>query len=193
MKLDIIKCDDCAVHPGTSLGLDPATMLIQKTDLQHPTGCRPNGMKTKKRPPLKVSRFFFAYGGCGDEIQAMYRSAPGPGEADSRFQSRRRQSRPTADQLRRRQAGIVVRRPVPRRPVTGGHIIKLGPGNDEAALSALTAAKAAAGRSIHSFDLSVRPPATARYETSRTRKTSRAPDDVFAFLLNACGALKVSE
>jgi hypothetical protein len=30
MKLDIIKCDDCAVHPGTSLGLDPATMLIQK-------------------------------------------------------------------------------------------------------------------------------------------------------------------
>lgn len=30
MKLDILKCDDCAVHPGTSLGLDPATMLIQK-------------------------------------------------------------------------------------------------------------------------------------------------------------------
>ncbi|HUW69502.1 MAG TPA: TldD/PmbA family protein [bacterium] len=66
-------------------------------------------------------------------------------------------------------------------------------GVSRAALSALTAAKAAAGRSIHSFDLSVRPPATARYETSRTRKTSRAPDDVFAFLLNACGALKVSD
>jgi len=31
MKLDILKCDDCAVHPGTSLGLDPATMMIQKT------------------------------------------------------------------------------------------------------------------------------------------------------------------
>jgi hypothetical protein len=30
MKLDILKCDDCAVHPGTSLSLDPATMLIQK-------------------------------------------------------------------------------------------------------------------------------------------------------------------
>jgi hypothetical protein len=30
MKLDILKCDNCAVHPGTSLGLDPATMLIQK-------------------------------------------------------------------------------------------------------------------------------------------------------------------
>jgi predicted Zn-dependent protease len=66
-------------------------------------------------------------------------------------------------------------------------------GVSRAALSALTAAKAAAGRSIHSFDLSVRPPATARYETSRTRRTSRAPDDVFAFLLNACGALKVSD
>ena len=30
MKLDILKCDDCAVHPGTTLHLDPATMLIQK-------------------------------------------------------------------------------------------------------------------------------------------------------------------
>lgn len=30
MKLDILKCDDCAVHPGTSLSLNPETMLIQK-------------------------------------------------------------------------------------------------------------------------------------------------------------------
>ena len=30
MKLDILKCDDCAVHPGTTLRLDPSTMLIQK-------------------------------------------------------------------------------------------------------------------------------------------------------------------
>ena len=30
MNLDIIKCDDCSVHPGSTLQLDPATMLISK-------------------------------------------------------------------------------------------------------------------------------------------------------------------
>lgn len=30
MKLDILKCDDCAVHPGTTLSLNPSTMLIEK-------------------------------------------------------------------------------------------------------------------------------------------------------------------
>ena len=30
MKLDILKCDECTVDPGSSLRLDPSTMLIQK-------------------------------------------------------------------------------------------------------------------------------------------------------------------
>lgn len=30
MHLDILKCDECTVDPGTSLKLDPSTMLIQK-------------------------------------------------------------------------------------------------------------------------------------------------------------------
>ena len=30
MMLDILKCDDCAMDPGTTLKLDPSTMLIQK-------------------------------------------------------------------------------------------------------------------------------------------------------------------
>ncbi|WP_136796323.1 MULTISPECIES: hypothetical protein [Desulfosediminicola] len=30
MNLDIVKCDECTVDPGTSLKLDPSTMLIQK-------------------------------------------------------------------------------------------------------------------------------------------------------------------
>ncbi len=30
MKLNILKCDSCAVDPGTVLTLDPSTMLIQK-------------------------------------------------------------------------------------------------------------------------------------------------------------------
>lgn len=30
MKLDVVKCEECAVDPGTSLKLDPSTMLIQK-------------------------------------------------------------------------------------------------------------------------------------------------------------------
>lgn len=30
MNLDILKCDECTVDPGTSLKLDPSTMLIQK-------------------------------------------------------------------------------------------------------------------------------------------------------------------
>lgn len=31
MNLDIVKCDECAVTPGTTLKLDPSTMLIQKS------------------------------------------------------------------------------------------------------------------------------------------------------------------
>lgn len=30
MNLDILKCDECTVDPGTTLKLDPSTMLIQK-------------------------------------------------------------------------------------------------------------------------------------------------------------------
>lgn len=30
MNLDILKCDECAVDPGSTLKLDPSTMLIQK-------------------------------------------------------------------------------------------------------------------------------------------------------------------
>jgi hypothetical protein len=30
MKLDILKCDTCSIDPGTTLILDPSTMLIQK-------------------------------------------------------------------------------------------------------------------------------------------------------------------
>ncbi|MGW8193567.1 MAG: hypothetical protein ACWGOX_04805 [Desulforhopalus sp.] len=30
MKLDILKCDTCSIDPGTTLTLDPSTMLIQK-------------------------------------------------------------------------------------------------------------------------------------------------------------------
>lgn len=30
MKLDILKCDDCALDPGSVLMLDPSTMLIKK-------------------------------------------------------------------------------------------------------------------------------------------------------------------
>jgi hypothetical protein len=30
MNLDILKCEECTVDPGTSLKLDPSTMLIQK-------------------------------------------------------------------------------------------------------------------------------------------------------------------
>jgi len=30
MMLDILKCDDCAMDPGSTLKLDPSTMLIQK-------------------------------------------------------------------------------------------------------------------------------------------------------------------
>ncbi|WP_163338638.1 hypothetical protein [Desulfopila sp. IMCC35008] len=30
MNLDILKCEECAVDPGTTLKLDPSTMLIQK-------------------------------------------------------------------------------------------------------------------------------------------------------------------
>jgi len=30
MNLEILKCDECSVDPGTKLKLDPATMLIQK-------------------------------------------------------------------------------------------------------------------------------------------------------------------
>lgn len=30
MNLEILKCDECTVDPGTSLKLDPSTMLIQK-------------------------------------------------------------------------------------------------------------------------------------------------------------------
>lgn len=30
MNLDILKCDECSVDPGTTLKLDPSTMLIQK-------------------------------------------------------------------------------------------------------------------------------------------------------------------
>jgi hypothetical protein len=30
MLLDILKCDDCAMDPGSTLKLDPSTMLIQK-------------------------------------------------------------------------------------------------------------------------------------------------------------------
>ncbi len=31
MKLDILKCDECAVDPGATLTLDPSTMLIKKS------------------------------------------------------------------------------------------------------------------------------------------------------------------
>ena len=30
MKLDILKCDSCSVDPGTTLMLDPSTMLIKQ-------------------------------------------------------------------------------------------------------------------------------------------------------------------
>lgn len=30
MSLDILKCDECTVDPGTTLKLDPSTMLISK-------------------------------------------------------------------------------------------------------------------------------------------------------------------
>lgn len=30
MNLDIVKCDDCALDPGSTLQLDPSTMLIKK-------------------------------------------------------------------------------------------------------------------------------------------------------------------
>ena len=30
MKLDILKCDSCKLDPGTTLMLDPSTMLIKK-------------------------------------------------------------------------------------------------------------------------------------------------------------------
>jgi hypothetical protein len=30
MKLDILKCDSCSVDPGSTLMLDPSTMLIKQ-------------------------------------------------------------------------------------------------------------------------------------------------------------------
>jgi hypothetical protein len=30
MKLDVLKCDTCSIDPGSTLTLDPNTMLIQK-------------------------------------------------------------------------------------------------------------------------------------------------------------------
>jgi predicted Zn-dependent protease len=59
-----------------------------------------------------------------------------------------------------------------------------------AAVSALACAKAAAGRGVHHFDLSVRPATKLAWETQRTRKS---PDGVFSFLIDACGALKASD
>jgi hypothetical protein len=30
MKLNILKCDTCSIDPGTTLMLDPSTMLIKQ-------------------------------------------------------------------------------------------------------------------------------------------------------------------
>jgi predicted Zn-dependent protease len=62
-----------------------------------------------------------------------------------------------------------------------------------AAAKAIATAKAAAGRGIHRFDASVRPAASVRYQTPRARKAPVAPDGVFSFLIDACGALKSSD
>ncbi|MCP5453838.1 MAG: TldD/PmbA family protein [Spirochaetaceae bacterium] len=62
-----------------------------------------------------------------------------------------------------------------------------------AAESALVAAKAAAGRGVHRFDRSVRPATRVSYETPRIRKAPTAPDGVFSFLIDACGALKAGD
>ncbi len=62
-----------------------------------------------------------------------------------------------------------------------------------AALSALNAAKAGKGRGVHRFDQSVRPATVISYETPRTRKAPVAPDGVFAFLVDACNAMKATD
>lgn len=62
-----------------------------------------------------------------------------------------------------------------------------------AAASAIACAKAAAGRGVHRFDQSVRPATKSRYATKRLLKAPAAPDSVFSFLIDACGALKASD
>lgn len=62
-----------------------------------------------------------------------------------------------------------------------------------AARLALMTAKAAAGRGVHTFDPSVRPPTKASYTSHRLRKAKIAPNDIFAFLFEACSALKADD
>ncbi|MFH2113396.1 MAG: DNA gyrase modulator, partial [Spirochaetota bacterium] len=62
-----------------------------------------------------------------------------------------------------------------------------------AARLALMTAKSAAGRGVHDFDASVRPPTKATYSSHRLRKAPVAPDGIFAFLFDACAALKADD
>lgn len=62
-----------------------------------------------------------------------------------------------------------------------------------AAASALACAKASAGKGVHRFDASVRPATALRYETPRARKAALPANDIYTFLLDACGRLKSSD
>jgi len=63
----------------------------------------------------------------------------------------------------------------------------------DAVAAALACAKAAGGRGVQRFDQSVRPATRLSWETPRARKSPVAPDGVFSFLIDACGALKASD
>ena len=63
----------------------------------------------------------------------------------------------------------------------------------DAARLALITARSAAGRGVHHFDASVRPSTTASYFSPRLRKAPLAPNDIFAFLFEACAALKAND
>lgn len=62
-----------------------------------------------------------------------------------------------------------------------------------AARRALLVARSAEGRGVHNFDTSVRPASKARYTSPRSRKAAIAPDNIFAFLFQACTALKADD
>ena len=66
-------------------------------------------------------------------------------------------------------------------------------GVTKAARLALMTAKSVADRGVYDFDTSVRPATTANYTSHRLRKAPLAPNDIFAFLFEACAALKADD
>ena len=59
-----------------------------------------------------------------------------------------------------------------------------------AARRASVTARSASGRGVHTFDSSVRPATSANHTTPQLRKAPMPPNDIFAFLFEACAALK---